>query len=104
MARETYVLRNGELVPKHLAEPLHAASGSAPNIRTDGMDAIRSMADGKLYDSRSGYYASLKARGMEIVGNDRAAIDKRPSFEPRGVRQDMKAAIEQLSTGGRRGR
>lgn len=105
MARETYVLRNGELVPKHLAEPLHAPRGSAaPMIRTDGMEAIQSMADGRFYDSRSSYYGSLKARGLEIVGNERAAMDQRPVHQPTGIKADMQAAIQQLTSGGRNGR
>lgn len=95
MARATYVIRDGELVEKHLARPLHASS-AAPMIRTDGMDAIRSMADGRMYDSKSAYYADLKARGCEIVGNDKAPFDRRPTFEPQGVERDVKTAIEQL--------
>jgi len=95
MARATYVMRNGELVEKHLAAPLHA-SGEAPMIRTDGMDAVRSMADGKMYDSRSRYYESVKRAGCEIIGNERAPFEKRPQFSPSPVGPDIKRAIEQL--------
>lgn len=95
MSRETYVLRDGQLVPKHLAQPLHAGA-PAPMIRTDGMDPIRSMADGRMYDSKSSYYGSVKAAGCEIVGNDKAPFDRRPEFVPSGVGRDIKTAIEQL--------
>lgn len=48
----------------------------APYIVTDnlpgGIHGMRSMSDGKLYDSKSAYYASLKRSGHEIVGNDRS--------------------------------
>ena len=80
---------------KRLASPLHA-SAPAPMVRPDGMAAIRSMADGRLYDSRSAYYASLRAHGCEIVGDDRAALERRPTPAPDGVGRDVKHAIEQL--------
>lgn len=67
MSRCTYVLRDGKLVPKHQAEPLNAG----PYIATDGMDPIRSMADGQMYDSKSTYRRSLKAHGCQELGNDR---------------------------------
>jgi hypothetical protein len=67
----------------------------ATNVRPDGMDAIRSMADGKMYDSRSGYYASVKRAGCEIVGNDRY-VGKPDLSVFSNVGRDMKIAIEQL--------
>lgn len=73
-----------------------AQADDAPMIRSDGMEPIRSMADGKMYDSRSGYYASVKRAGCEIVGNDRAPFERRPEFNPGRVGPDIKRAIEQL--------
>lgn len=70
---------------------------SAPYVRTDGMDPIRSMADGKVYDSKSGYYASVRRADCEIVGNDRAGYGPRPEYRPQGVAQSIKTAIEKLS-------
>ena len=95
MGRCTYVLRNGELTPKRLAGPPHPAQ-AAPMVRTDGMEPVRSMADGRVYDSRSRYYASLKARGCEIVGDDRAAFERPPQPRPEGVGQDILRTIEEL--------
>lgn len=95
MARTTYVLRGGELVDKRVAPPRHA-SQAAPMIRPDGMAALRSMADGRVYESRSAYYASVRAVGCEIVGEERAPFDRRPAFEPGRAAADIKAAIEQL--------
>src|SRR5579862_7163068 len=95
----TYVLRGGVLVEKRLAARAEAAvSGRAPMIRPDGMDPIRSQLDGRIYDSRSAYYASLRAGGAEIVGNDRAAFERRPDCRPAGVAQSLKQAIEQLES------
>ena len=95
MSRATYVIRGGQLVDKRLAAPLNAA-GRAPMIRPDGMDPIRSMADGRMYDSRSAYERSVRAAGCEIVGNDRAPFERRPQFQPSVTGHDIKAAIEQL--------
>lgn len=100
MARETYVLRNGELIEKRLAEPLHVAHGSGPNIRPDGMDPIQSQADGRMYDSKSGYYRSVRQAGCEIVGNDRSGYGPRPEYRPTGIGQDIKRSIEQLRSRG----
>lgn len=98
MAR--YVLRDGELVEAHLAPRLPSKRSdtvTAPYIRTDGMEAIRSMADGRVYDSKSAYYDSVKAAGCEIVGDDKAPFDKKPEFKPQGVADDIKRAISELS-------
>lgn len=84
-----YVIRDGELVPKHLAEPVNA-----PYIRTDGMEPTRNMADGKMYDSRSAYERAVKAAGCEIIGNDQNSPSR--GHEPRGVERDIARAIEQL--------
>ena len=75
MIRGTFVYRDGELVPKHLAAPLNLGFLSrsrlpAPYINLDTADAFRSMADGKLYDSNSAYRASLKRLGMREIGNE----------------------------------
>lgn len=91
MARETYVLRNGELVPKHLAAPL--SPGSGPFVISDTMEPIRSMADGKMYNSKSVYARSVKAAGCEIIGND--TVPRRRTEMP-PVREDIRRAIQQL--------
>jgi hypothetical protein len=97
MGRCTYVLRGGELVAKSEAGPLHAAR-AAPMVRPDGMAPVRSMADGRIYDSRSRYYASLRAQGCEIVGDDRAAFERRPEYRPEGVGRDIHRTIQELSS------
>ena len=95
MSRTTYVLRGGALIDKKEAPPLHARA-AAPMVRPDGMTPLRSMADGRIYDSRSGYYAGVRAAGCEIVGDERAPFERRPVFEPGRAGSDIKAAIEQL--------
>lgn len=66
-----------------------------PNFITDQLD-IQSMADGRHYDSKQAYYASLKSKGYEIVGNDAPTTGHDPLSTPGGVEQDIKTAIEQL--------
>lgn len=63
----TYVMRDGKLVPKHLAAPLH---GPKLHIINDSCEIV-SQADGRTYTSKRAYYASLRAQGREIVGNER---------------------------------
>ncbi len=97
MARTTYVLREGALIDKREAPPLHAG-GAAPNVISDAMAPIRSHADGRMYDSKSAYRADLRARGYVEVGNERAAFDRRPTFDPGPVAPDIKRAIQELSS------
>ena len=73
---------------------------AAPSVRADGMDAIRSQADGKMYDSKSAYYGSVKRAGCEIVADDIGGFGPRPEYHPQGVGQDVKKAIEQLRSRG----
>jgi hypothetical protein len=98
MSRIIYVLRGGELVDKRDAPPLHPCA-EAPMVRPDGMAPVRSMADGKIYESRSGYYASVRAAGCEIVGDERVPFERRSGFAPGRAGADIKAAIEQLRSG-----
>lgn len=73
-------------------------ANDAPYIRADGMDPIRSMADGQVYDSRSAYYRSVRRADCEIVGDDRSGFGPRPQARSEGVGQSIKAAIEKLSS------
>lgn len=51
MPRETYVIRNGELVPKHLAGPLNR-NANAPTFIPD-IEPFVSPIDGTVINSRS---------------------------------------------------
>lgn len=61
-------------------------------VQTDTIDAFRSMADGKIYDSKSQYRRDLKARGLVEVGNDR--VERRPTAPP-PVRDALRQAYQQ---------
>lgn len=41
-----------------------------PRLIRDGLDDVWNPADGKTYSSKSAYYAAVKAKGLEIAGND----------------------------------
>ena len=57
------------------------SDGAGPYIQSDTMDPIRSMADGRMYDSKSRYRADIRARGLIEVGN-----------EPPSLRETLEAA------------
>lgn len=82
MARQTYVLRNGELVLKaqdgvlteqYMALPHTTQSvwqGYGSDTLGEGVKGVFNHADGKRYDSKSQYERAVKAKGCRIVGND----------------------------------
>lgn len=71
MSREIFLYRDGKLVAKrHIRndDVLRIKSlFPSPYVRLDGMSPMKSMGDGKSYDSKSAYYSSLKAQGYRIV-------------------------------------
>jgi len=75
--RETYVYRNGKVVPKHLAGPRHKADaapmviGDLPEYRTAAAD----KATGKrvVIGGRRQHREFLRRNGYEEVGNDYVA-------------------------------
>lgn len=69
MSRETYVMRDGALVPKRLAAPLHAPDRVGPFVRSDTIDLVNPI-DGKRYDSRSAYDAVARRAGLVEVGTE----------------------------------
>ncbi len=67
-------------------------------LKTDSMPAIRSMADGRMYDSKSRYRADLKARGLEEIGNER--VDTRPREPTEAeIAQEIATAYDQVEAG-----
>jgi hypothetical protein len=95
MTRATYVIRNGELVEKHLAEPLEHA-GPAFNFISDTMDATQHMANGKWYTSKSEFRKATKAAGCIEVGNEKLKPFKPIPLDRRKRAMDIKRAIEEL--------
>lgn len=77
MGRRLWVVRDGELM--EVAEE-SASEVEAPFIIDDTMGPIRSMANGRVYDSKSRYMQSIRDRGLEVVGND--LLSKKPRNIP----------------------
>ena len=89
-----FVIRDGELVPKHLAQPLQTSNG--PFVISDHMEPTRHMATGATLDSKSAFRAHTRSAGCVEVGTDPAITREQPRPEPSGVHEDVQRAIAQL--------
>lgn len=71
----------------------------APMVISDYVPtgAIKSMADGKMYDSKSKYYKSVKEAGMVVLGND-APRESKKKIDSDLTHRDVKNAIERLKS------
>lgn len=65
-------------------------------VQSDTIEPFRSMADNRMYDSKSRYRADLKARGMIEVGNE--VVEHRPAPMP-PVKQTLREVYHRLSNG-----
>lgn len=78
VTRGTFVYRNGELVPKHEAEPVFARGPRGlvpcPSYISDKLWDIQGQHDGKYYDSKSSLRRSYRENGYVELGND-APVD-----------------------------
>jgi hypothetical protein len=73
-----------------------------PMVISDTMDAVRSMADGKIYESKSRMRAEQKARGYVEVGNEVADTIKLAAQKPerpRITKGDIHQAISKVKQG-----
>lgn len=76
MPRESYVYRDGQLIPKHLAPPRHRASSGLQVIKD--IEPYQNIAvDGKTIGGRRQHRDMLKAHGLVEVG------DQAPRTPPR---------------------
>jgi hypothetical protein len=93
VSREVWVFRNGEVIPKHIAPPLHVKHAQSAYVIGDSLDYVQNMADGKRYSSKSAYYKAVRAAGCEIVGNENPSngVSERASL-PDPI-HDIKRAI-----------
>lgn len=92
-----YVMRDGQLVPKHLAAPKHAADRAAFVI-SDSMDPVKHMMTGKVMDSKSQFRAATRASGCEEAGTDPAIMRAPPKFQPDmgDIVSDVKRSLQEL--------
>lgn len=97
MPRETYVLRDGKAVPKHLAGPPPRGPASAlprPTVIGDTCE-FRNMATGKMVTSKARYRAELRAMGLTEVGNEPLSRSATQAYRPEGIAEDVKRALAQ---------
>ncbi len=66
---------------------------SAPMIALDTMEPVRSMLDGKLYDSKAALRATYKQAGVTEVGNDSSVTEPKPFKKPKPDRKAIKASV-----------
>jgi hypothetical protein len=64
------------------------------HVISDTIEPFRSMADNRIYDSKSRYRRDLKARGLVEVGNENIT-QRRVELPP--VKAALKEAYERLS-------
>ena len=93
----TFVYRNGELVEKDGAAPFLPINnfGRAFSYIADGMEPLRHMANGKMYDSKSAFEKATRAAGCRTVGNDFPKTPRKVIKPPRAA-PDLKRAIDEL--------
>lgn len=71
-------------------------------VRSDTIDAVRSMADGKMYDSKSELRADYKARGLIEVGTDVSAAMQHAEIRPerpKVTKADIAQAVNKVRQG-----
>lgn len=79
-----FIMSDGRKLLRKLKREVNACRSNfpCPAIRSDRIDDVKSMADGKVYDSLSGLYASYRADGnpqgiaYECIGNDTKALEQ----------------------------
>lgn len=87
----TYVLRDGKLVPKETAPPLHQQHhAKRVHVQSDSMPPLKHMATGQIVDSKSEFRRQTKAAGCIEVGDDPAIL--RPQ-KPEYKHSDLKPLI-----------
>jgi hypothetical protein len=69
------------------------ADGHGPNIISDTIAPFQSMADGRMYDSKSQYRRDLKSRGLVEAGNEQVKQQRR---EAPPVRDTLRQVRQQL--------
>jgi hypothetical protein len=71
----------------------------APSIIRDSLDNVKNPVDGKAYDSKSAYYAAVKAAGCEIVGNEAEKMVGNPAPRSDVGREEVREALAKVKQG-----
>lgn len=68
-------------------------------VISDAIGAIRSMADGKMYDSKSELRRGYKAKGVIELGNDAASYRAKEPERPKVTKAEVAAAVRKVKAG-----
>jgi hypothetical protein len=99
-----YVFDQGELRPwpevaRRRRERAARSPLPAPYVVSDHLDDVQNPADGKVYNSKSAYYHSVKASGCEIVGNEAEKLMAAPAARPDVKSGEIGAALHKVKQG-----
>lgn len=75
-------------------KPPQRSDLAAPGLIRDQTDPFKSMADGKLYDSKSAYRATLRERGLTEIGNEKQVV---PTIKPPDRESRRKLLHQQMA-------
>lgn len=104
MARASYVIRDGKLVPKHMATPLqHRGPRSGlprPHVISDTIE-LRHPSNGKIYQSKKAFRDETRARGLTEMGNEAFPAERVPTDAEvaREVAGDIAEAYDAIENG-----
>ena len=75
-----------------------------PMFISDTMEPVKSMADGRIYDSKSAIRAGYKAGGFVEVGNDTSILKPKPAArpDPKAINDAVEKAVARFERGERK--
>jgi len=65
----------------------------APMLNIDTMEPVKSMLDGKMYDSKAALRSTYKQAGVVEVGDDSSVTAPKPRAKTKPDRKQIKAAV-----------
>ena len=96
--RDTFVMRNGKLVPKRLAPPLIVARDARHYVIGDDMPALKHMGTGRVHTSKSRFRADTRAVGAVECGTDPAVARPGRACQPPDLVPFVQRAIAELES------
>lgn len=88
-----YVYRDGKVVPKHEAAPHPLAAKRPTNLMSD-LEPFVSPVDWTVISSRAERREHNKRHQCIDIGDDPAILRPKKPYEPRGVADDIRRAID----------
>lgn len=102
MARGTFVMRDGKLVPKHLAPPLQKrgpmSSLPRPYVISDGIEMIHPVT-GEMMTSKAKFREETRARGLTEIGNEPLSMKAPDEPTLQEIGEAVKDAYEYVEGG-----